>query len=104
VPAQRQRAAAAAGGGEQRVGDGGNQRHRADLAGVPQGPLAYLTRWRMHREARLLCSDGLSVGEVAERVGYESAAAFSKAFKRVFDLAPGTYRHAAAPADATRDG
>jgi AraC-like DNA-binding protein len=61
------------------------------LVGEP--PLAYLTHWRMHRAARLLRSDSLSVGEVAERVGYESAAAFSKAFKRCFGQAPGAYRH-----------
>jgi AraC-like DNA-binding protein len=72
------------------------------LVGEP--PLAYLTRWRMHRAARLLQSDNLPVGEVAERVGYESAAAFSKAFKRRFDVAPGAYRHAAVPADSERSG
>jgi AraC-like DNA-binding protein len=72
------------------------------LVGEP--PLAYLTRWRMHRAARLLQSDNLPVGEVAERVGYESAAAFSKAFKRRFDMAPSAYRHAAAPATTERSG
>src|SRR5439155_5527801 len=39
------------------------------LVGEP--PLAYLTRWRMHRAARLLHGDHLPVGEVARRVGYE---------------------------------
>jgi AraC-like DNA-binding protein len=74
------------------------------LVGEP--PLAYLTRWRMHLALSLLQSDGLSVSEVAERVGYESAAAFSKAFKRRFGLAPGASRRrnarAAAPAPAVQ--
>jgi AraC-like DNA-binding protein len=69
------------------------------LVGEP--PLAYLTRWRMHLAQSLLQSDSLSVSEVAGRVGYESAAAFSKAFKRRFGQAPGAYRgrngRAAAP-------
>lgn len=59
------------------------------LVGEP--PLAYLTRWRMHLAADLL-NDNLTVSEVAVRVGYESEAAFSKAFKRRFGLAPGAYR------------
>jgi AraC family transcriptional regulator, alkane utilization regulator len=72
------------------------------LVGEP--PLAYLTRWRMHRAARLLQSDNLSVGEVAERVGYESAAAFSKAFRRRFSLAPSVYRQAAVPTESEPSG
>jgi AraC-like DNA-binding protein len=68
------------------------ERFRA-LVGEP--PLAYLTRWRMHSAARLLADESLTVGEVARRVGYESETAFSKAFRRVFDTAPGTYRRGA---------
>ena len=66
------------------------------LVGEP--PLAYVTRWRMHLAARHFRSDSLSVSEVADRVGYKSAAALSKAFKRCFGLAPGTYRRRTAPA------
>ncbi len=60
------------------------------LTGEP--PLAYLTRWRMHLAADLLTRDRLSIGEVSKRVGYESEAAFSKAFKRSFGLSPTSYR------------
>ena len=60
------------------------------LVGEP--PLAYITRWRMHLAARHFRSDRLSVSDVADRVGYTSAAALSKAFKRCFGVAPGTYR------------
>ena len=60
------------------------------LVGEP--PLTYVTRWRMALAARYLRSDHLAVSNVADRVGYTSAAALSKAFKRCFGVAPGTYR------------
>lgn len=59
---------------------------------VGQAPLAYLTRWRMVKAGQLLRRDGLSLGEVAARVGYESEAAFSKAFKRETGVPPGAWR------------
>lgn len=65
------------------------------LVGEP--PLTYLTQWRMHLAARLLRGEGLTLKAVAERVGYESEAAFSHAFKRVYGLAPGGYRRSATP-------
>lgn len=58
-------------------------------------PMDYLARWRMHLATRLLREDRASVATVAERVGYESEAAFAKAFKRMVGTAPGTYRRAA---------
>lgn len=60
------------------------------LVGEP--PLAYLTRWRMHLASTLLTRDGLNVSEVAGRIGYESEAAFSKAFKRFFGQSPLAHR------------
>ncbi len=70
---------------------------RAAFAGrfkslVGDTPMQYLTRWRMHRAAHHLRSESLGVQDVAERVGYESSATFSKAFKRYIGVAPGTYR------------
>jgi AraC-like DNA-binding protein len=60
------------------------------LVGAP--PLTYLTRWRLRQAARMLAEERLSVGETALRVGYESEAAFSKAFKREFGQPPMAYR------------
>ncbi|MBA2676337.1 AraC family transcriptional regulator [Ramlibacter sp.] len=59
---------------------------------VGQSPLEYLTRWRMFKAANLLRQDGLSLGQVASQVGYESEAAFSKAFKRERGMGPGAWR------------
>jgi AraC-like DNA-binding protein len=60
------------------------------LVGAP--PLTYLTRWRLWHASRLLAEENLSVGETVLRIGYESEAAFSKAFKRHFGQPPFTYR------------
>lgn len=60
------------------------------LVGEP--PLAYLTGWRMHLAETLLTREGLNVSEVAGRIGYESEAAFSKAFKRYFGQSPLAHR------------
>ena len=61
---------------------------------VGESPMQYLTRWRMHRAAHYLRTDELGVPDVAERVGYESSATFSKAFKRYIGAAPAAYRRA----------
>jgi AraC-like DNA-binding protein len=60
------------------------------LVGEP--PLHYLTGWRMRTAAQLLQEQRLGVAEVAQRVGYGSEVAFSKAFKRIVGVAPGAYR------------
>lgn len=62
----------------------------ASLVGHP--PMHYLTLWRMHLAAQLLREGRDSVAQVAVAVGYESEAAFSRAFKRQFGTAPGTWR------------
>jgi AraC-like DNA-binding protein len=59
---------------------------------VGQSPMAYLKRWRLQIGANLLRDEGLALSDVAERLGYESAAAFSRAFTREFGLSPGRYR------------
>jgi len=61
---------------------------------VGQSPLEYLTRWRMFKAGHLLRDRQAAVGEVAGAVGYESEAAFSKAFKRATGVAPGAWRSA----------
>lgn len=66
------------------------------LVGEP--PLRYLTRWRMHVAIARLKEDNTTVGELAECLGYESEAAFSRAFKRIAGAAPGTVRPGATEA------
>jgi AraC-like DNA-binding protein len=61
-------------------------RRFAELVG--ETPVAYLTRRRMCLATKLLIETELSLGEVATRVGYETAAAFSKAFRRSYGDAP----------------
>jgi AraC-like DNA-binding protein len=64
-----------------------------DLVG--ETPLEYLTSWRMQKATGLLQKGDKKLFEVAKSVGYDSDAAFSKAFKRVFGVAPREYRRAA---------
>lgn len=60
------------------------------LLGEP--PLAYLARWQLQLAARLLETTDQKVLRVAFDVGYESEAAFNRAFKRSFDVPPAQYR------------
>jgi AraC-like DNA-binding protein len=64
---------------------------------VGDAPMQYLTRWRMQLAARRLADGTEKVSAVAGEVGYESEAAFSRAFKKVAGVAPATWRrrHAA---------
>ena len=64
---------------------------------VGQAPLDYLTRWRMFRAGHLLRHTDKPLVEVAGSVGYESEAAFNKAFKRCTGAAPGAYRRRMQP-------
>jgi AraC family transcriptional regulator, alkane utilization regulator len=66
---------------------------------VAEPPMQYLAKWRMHLARRLLRDSTLAVAGVAERVGYESEAAFNRAFRRVVGTPPATWRRAEAPAD-----
>lgn len=68
----------------------------AHLVGCP--PMQYLMLWRMQMAASLLSDGGMKVGAAANQVGYESEAAFSRAFKKVTGIPPAEWRsrHAAA--------
>jgi AraC-like DNA-binding protein len=65
------------------------QRFRRYLS---EPPMAYLTRWRLQLAARSLEKTARGVAEIAADVGYESEAAFNRAFKREFGQPPGRYR------------
>ena len=57
-----------------------------------QTPMAYLTRWRLQLGAQMLTSTNNSVLQIAADVGYESEAAFNRAFKREFEIPPARFR------------
>lgn len=56
-----------------------------------QTPLEYVTEWRMQKAMQLLQQRDKKLIDVARLVGYDSDAAFSKAFKRVVGSNPGEY-------------
>jgi AraC-like DNA-binding protein len=59
---------------------------------IGHSPIEYLTLWRLQIAAHWLMEPNMTVERVAERSGYESVPAFSKAFKRHFGVPPGTFR------------
>jgi AraC-like DNA-binding protein len=59
---------------------------------VGQGPLEYLTRWRIELASRQLRASTDTVALIAHSVGYGSESALSVAFKRVTGMSPGAYR------------
>jgi len=61
-----------------------------ELLGEPV--MRYIARWRMHVALTSLKEETTPLGELAERLGYDSEAAFSRAFKRVIGVAPGAIR------------
>ena len=62
------------------------------LVGEPA--MRYLTRWRMQLARLQLQETSEPLSVLADRLGYKSEAAFCRAFKRVFGVAPGSVRHA----------
>lgn len=63
---------------------------------VGQSPMQYLGRWRMALATNHLRRSSLSLARIAEEVGYETDAAFSRAFRREFGVPPATWRRAQA--------
>jgi AraC-like DNA-binding protein len=61
-----------------------------DTLGVP--PMHYLTSWRMQVAAGLLADTEATLFDIAEAVGYESDASFSRAFRRATGSSPGAWR------------
>ena len=64
--------------------------HFMNFVGTP--PMQYLTNWRMQVAANQLMSTADSVAAIANRVGYASEAAFSRAFKKVVGAPPSEWR------------
>jgi AraC-like DNA-binding protein len=72
---------------------------------IGQPPMQYLTRWRLTVAAQRLRSEQISLARLAEDSGYDSEAAFNRAFKRALGTTPAAWRKAkpakkAAPANA----
>lgn len=62
----------------------------SQLMGVP--PMQYLTQWRLQLAAEQLARGSAKVASIGASVGYESEAAFSRAFKRATGHAPAAWR------------
>ena len=62
----------------------------SQMVGV--SPMLYLTRWRLQLAAEKLATGSAKVATIGEEVGYESEAAFSRAFKRETGLSPAAWR------------
>ncbi len=71
---------------------------------VQMAPMHYLGRWRLQLAARLLERPGVNIAEVSQKVGYESEAAFNRAFKKLMGTPPGVWRksRASESSDARR--
>jgi AraC-like DNA-binding protein len=65
-------------------------RRFSELVGQP--PMQYLTQWRMQVAANRLVQSGAKIAAIGAEVGYDSEAAFSRAFKKVTGVAPGAWR------------
>jgi AraC-like DNA-binding protein len=60
-----------------------------------QAPIEYVTSWRMQLAADRIRNSSESIATIAADVGYESEAAFNRAFKRVTGVTPGRWRDSA---------
>jgi AraC family transcriptional regulator, alkane utilization regulator len=65
-----------------------------------QAPIEYVTSWRMQLAAERIRNSDVSLAGIAAEVGYESEAAFNRAFKRVTGVTPGRWRDEAAASPA----
>lgn len=66
--------------------------HRVFTAATGESAINYVRRMRLERAGRKLRMGAVDITEVARAAGYESHAAFGKAFKGLFDLSPSEFR------------
>ena len=78
----------------QEVGLSRSAFHERFVQYLGQPPMQYLASWRIQLGARLLRESGRVVASIALEVGYESEAAFSRAFKRMVGMPPAAWRKA----------
>jgi AraC-like DNA-binding protein len=71
--------------------------HERFVSLVGQPPVQYLTSWRMQLASRKLLEGRSSVATVALDVGYDSEAAFARAFKRLVGMPPAAWRRSQEP-------
>lgn len=71
---------------------------------VGTSPMQYLTAWRMQLAVRKLESPGVSISQAGAELGYESEAAFHRAFKRFVGVPPGTWRKGRTSASGSSAG
>ena len=70
--------------------------HERFVRYVGMAPMQYLASWRMQLGARLLRESSRMVADIALEVGYDSEAAFARAFKRMAGMPPAAWRRAQA--------
>ena len=80
-----------------RVGLSRSALHDRFVEFVGQPPMQYLTHWRMQLASGLLRSSNATVATIAHEVGYDSEAAFARAFKRLAGMPPAAWRRTLAP-------
>ena len=66
--------------------------HRIFTAHVGESAISYVRRMRLERAARKLRMGAVDITEVALAAGYDSHAAFSKAFRQLFGMSPSEFR------------
>jgi AraC-like DNA-binding protein len=66
-----------------------------EVIGIP--PMHYVAKWRMQIASELLSNGNTNIAAIAARIGYESEAAFSRAFKKMIGMPPSAWRNRARP-------
>jgi AraC-like DNA-binding protein len=66
--------------------------HERFVQYLGQAPMQYLASWRIQLASRLLRESSRIVADIAGEVGYDSEAAFARAFKRLVGIPPAAWR------------